>query len=109
MISININETRLSEDEWGFYVDIENINFNNSDNYKKMREKYDLNKNKFNPTLECITEEYEYYLNQQKKEVNTSNEVYNNNNNNKMCCVTKLGSTTLITLLITYLVFCIVI
>lgn len=108
MISININETRLNEDEWGFYVDIENINFNNSDNYKKMREKYDLNKNKFNPNLECIAEEYEYYLNQQKKEINTSNEVYNNNNN-KMCCVTKLGSTTLLTLLITYFVFCIVV
>jgi len=107
MISININETRLNEDEWGFYVDIENINFNNSDNYKKMREKYDLNKNKFNPNLECIAEEYEYYLNQQKKEINTSNEVYNNNNN-KMCCATKLGSTTLLTLLITYFVFCIV-
>jgi hypothetical protein len=105
MISINISE-KPTEDDWGFYVDIENANFNNYDNYKKMREKYGLNKNKFNPTLESISEEYAYYLNQQKKENDIVIET--KYNVNKTCCIVNVSSTTFITLLITYFVFCVI-
>jgi len=80
MISININE-KTREDDWGFYVDIENGNFNNYDNYKKMKEKYGLNKKIINPTLEC------------------------NNMSHKLCRITKISSTTFLTLLIIYFVF----
>jgi hypothetical protein len=102
MISINISENS-TEDDWGFYVDIENANFNNYDNYKKMREKYGLNKNKFNPNLECISEEYAYYLNQQKNEFVIT--IQPHNQVNKKSSIASIGSTTFLTLLITYFVF----
>ena len=104
MISININE-KPNEDSWGFYVDIENANFNNYDNYKIMREKYGSKRNKFNSNLECISEEYAYYLNQQTKENNITIET--KHKVHEKCSIVNVGSTTLITLLITYFVFCI--
>jgi len=105
MISINING-KSNEDNWGFYVDIENANFNNYDNYKIMREKYGSNKNKLNSNLECISEEYTYYLNHQIKENNIIMET--KHKVDKKCSIVNVGSTTLLTLLITYFVFCII-
>jgi predicted RNA-binding protein Jag len=106
MISININDNLTKEEDWGFYVDIENANFNNYDNYKIMREKYYSNKNRFNQNLECISEEYDYYLNQQKNEIDTTIELHNPEN--KRCSVVNVTSTTFLTLLITYFVFCVI-
>ena len=61
---ISINNTDLLEDEWGFYVDIESVIINDNDNYKHMSKKEIFS------TLEDISEEYEYYYNQQKEEKN---------------------------------------
>jgi 5-methylcytosine-specific restriction endonuclease McrBC GTP-binding regulatory subunit McrB len=105
MISININDNLTEEEDWGFYVDIENTNFNNYDNYKIMRQKYYSNKNKFNKNLECISEEYDYYLNQQKNEIDATIEP--ENPVNKKCSIVSVTSTTFLTLLITYFVFCV--
>ena len=99
MIIKNINKS-LKEDEWGFYVDIETANFDNYDNYKIMKAKYGSNQNEY------ISEEYTYYLNEQKKENNiiieTTYKV------EKKCSLFNYGSTTLLTLLITYFVFCVI-
>jgi hypothetical protein len=103
MLSINISE-KSNEDDWGFYVDIENANFDNYDNYKKMIEKYGSNKKKFYQTLECISEERSYYLNQQKKNdiIETTYKV------EKRCFISKVSSTTFIVLLMTYIIFCVI-
>ena len=61
---ISINNTDLLDDEWGFYVDIESVIINDNDNYKHMSKKEIFS------TLEDISEEYEYYYNQQKEEKN---------------------------------------
>jgi hypothetical protein len=99
MIIKNINKS-LKEDEWGFYVDIETANFDNYDNYKIMKAKYGSNQN------ECISEEYTYYLNEQKKEntiiIETNYKV------DKKRSLFNYGSTTFLTLLITYFVFCVI-
>jgi len=47
-------------DEWGFYIDIENIPPKYIDNYTLMREKYKI-KNKFYTDFETIYEDLEYY------------------------------------------------
>ena len=103
MSVINISK-KSNEDDWGFYVDIENTNFNNYDNYdnyKIMREKYGLNNNNFYSTIDCISEDYSYYLNQQQ-EIET---IENNFKVNKKRCIFKICSTTFIVLIITYVVF----
>jgi len=105
MITKNINES-LKEDEWGFYVDIETANFNNYDNYKIMKDKYGSNENRFNQNIEYISEEYTYYLNEQKKENNIIIET--KYKVEKKCSLFNYGSTTLLTLLITYFVFCVI-
>jgi hypothetical protein len=103
MSVINISK-KSNEDDWGFYVDIENTNFNNYDNYKIMREKYGLNNNNFYSTIDCISEDYSYYLNQQQ-EIET---IENNFKVNKKRYIFKICSTTFIVLIITYVVFYVV-
>ena len=71
-----------------------------------MREKYFSNKNRFNQNLECISEEYDYYLNQQKNEIDTT--IEEDSLNNKKCSLVNVTSTTFLTLLITYFVFCVI-
>jgi hypothetical protein len=101
MSVINISKKSNEDNNWGFYVDIENANFNNYDNYQIMRERYGLNNNKFYPTLDCISEDYSYYLNQQQ-------EFENNFKVNKKRYIFKICSTTFIVLIITYVVFYVV-
>ena len=109
---ISINNTDLLEDEWGFYVGIESVIINDNDNYKHMSKKEIFS------TLEDISEEYEYYYNQQKEEknlcicVNCTKNVINmdaetrkpQNGDSFISAI----STILITLILTFLVFYII-
>lgn len=110
---ISINNTDLLEDEWGFYVDIESVIINDNDNYKHMSKK------KFFSTLEDISEEYEYYYNQQKEERNLC--IYDNCKKNVInmdaetrkpqngdTCINKLISIILITSILTFFMFWII-
>ena len=110
---ISINNTDLLDDEWGFYVDIESVIINDNDNYKHMSKK------DFFSTLEDISEEYEYYYNQQKEERNLC--IYDNCTKNVInmdsktkktqnddTCINKLISIILITSILTFFMFWII-
>lgn len=92
MFSINIDK-KLCEDEWGFYVDIENIDFVIKDNYKIISDKYYV---KHNLILKDISLEYDYYLSKKKKD-----------NYNTIEIETEINKFSFIKLLITCFVFCI--
>jgi hypothetical protein len=64
---MSINSVNLCEDDWGFYVDIENVNINNVDNSKIMSEKCYIQNNNYHTIIQDTSEEYEYYLYYQKK------------------------------------------
>jgi len=111
---ISINNTNLFEDEWGFYVDIESVIINDNDNYKHMSKK------DFFSTLEDISEEYEYYYNQQKEEknlcicVNCIKNVINMDSekrtqqNGYSCCINITFSSMLTTSILFFFVFYII-
>ena len=110
---ISINNTDLLEDEWGFYVDIESVIINDNDNYKHMSKKEIFS------TLEDISEEYEYYYNQQKKKTNLcicdncKKNVMNmydetRKSQNDDSCINNVISTILITSILTFFIFCVI-
>lgn len=97
-------------DNWGFYVDIENLQPKYNDNYTKMIEKYKIKGNKFYTDFETIYEDLEYnnevkypqkifHYNYKIKNLNIVNNqnninIINNTNNtdiirrqNKMYCI----------------------
>jgi hypothetical protein len=99
----------LTED-WGWYVDIENMN----PIYQTRKEfiiiphrKFNINYNKLEPIEE---DEYEYYLDKQKNLddllINKNDEnIGDNKQNNITDNLIKFTSTTMITALVTYIVF----
>jgi len=100
MSVININE-KSNDAGWGFYVDIENQNTNNFDNYKITKKKL------FNSNLEDIYEEYEYYSSYERNINNCINDNNNNdiNGDNKKSHTSKSVCSIIVTFLLTYLVF----
>ena len=112
---ISINSVNLCEDDWGFYVDIENVNINNVDNSKIMSEKYYIQNNNYHTIIQDTSEEYEYYLYYQKTEnlsLSCEKNKPNTNENTKQStlifCKSKICHTVFITLMITYFVFCVI-
>jgi hypothetical protein len=102
----------LSED-WGWYIDIESMKpiYQNNPEIIRSKNKNNIIKYRLN-RLEAIEEdEYDYYIN------NIKNNEYKNDlknidftinetdDNMKSNIITNYGSTTLITVLITYIVF----
>ncbi len=99
----------LSED-WGWYVDVENMN----PNYQTKKEfviiphrKFNIHYNKLEPIEE---EEYEYYLEKQKNLddllINKNDENIDDNKQNIVADnLIKFTSTTMITALMTYIIF----
>jgi len=112
---MSINSVNLCEDDWGFYVDIENVNINNVDNSKIMSEKYYIQNNNYHTIIQDTSEEYEYYLYYQKTEnlslsceKNKMNTRENTNQTNLIFCKSKICNTIFIILMITYFVFCVI-
>ncbi len=101
----------LSED-WGWYIDIENLKpvyHIRSDFIKIQNKKLNQHYNKLETIIE---DEYDYYLNNQKNLDDitiTNNPEKTIDNNNKQYYLSKnllnIGSTTMITALLTYVIF----
>ena len=95
MITPNDNENvseNVSENSWGFFVDIEN----NCDNQKIIKPRYNI---KTHPTLDVINEECEYYLSEQNVVINE----------NIYCCIfCKRVYSSFMVILLTYVVFCVI-
>ena len=97
----------LTED-WGWYIDIENMRPINQINNDFVKNKNKNLHQKINNIYTIIEEdEYDYYMNNHKNfeekiynESNLKNPVINPNNH-----IISFGSTTLITVFITYVVF----
>ena len=97
-------------DDWGWYVDIESSN----PVYQIRNDFVNTPCKKFNPhynKLETIQEdEYECHINNQKKidDISSKNVDVNIENNNQgyVKQIFNVGSTTMITALLTYVVFC---
>jgi hypothetical protein len=99
------NEESSDFEGWGFYIDIENQNPIISNNYEKMREKYKLAKLSDVFTENC--DEYDYYVDNYNYNVEFD---YKNNNISKRSfkgLIIKVSSTTIITVALTYIVFCV--
>ena len=107
-----INNTLDEEDElWGFYVDIENIVINKNIIPKNKKIYF---------TLEDISEEFEYYSNQQSinkcdthkfdtnKHYMIMNTSYKNNKNLQGLFICNLIYNSVIILLLWYIVFCVI-
>lgn len=88
LIMATNNSQLILCDNWGFYVDIENLPPKYNDNYTKMKEKYKIKNNKFHSDFETIYENLEYnnevkypqkilYFNYKIKNIN----IVNNQNN----------------------------
>jgi hypothetical protein len=105
----NDNETKNPDaGDWGFFVDIdlENQNQTNLDN-KKMVGKCNMTNKKLNSPFEDILEEYEYYSYQQNKLV----DLEENKMNHEMtrCCLhNNICYNIFITLSLLYFIFCII-
>ena len=117
MMYINNNyENHILCDDWGFYIDIENL----TPSYKAIPE---IVTNKYNKSrifktnltnLTEIDEEYEYYK-KLENEYSSENELVENEklikhiikNNNTYNTIFKVSSTTIITAFLTYFVFCV--
>jgi hypothetical protein len=98
MISDNYN----LDNEWGWFIDIETNNnlaketiYNYKNNFKSYKTKKD-------------GDEYEYYWRIYNKNDNNNNDNKNDNNNNKCgrYFIINLGSTTFLTVFLTYLIVC---
>jgi hypothetical protein len=107
---ISINSVNLCEDDWGFYVDIENV-----DNSKITSEKYYIQNENYHTIIQDTSEEYEYYLYYQKTEnfsLSCEKNKLNKNETTKQStlifCKSKICHTIFVTLMITYFVFCVI-
>ncbi len=123
---MNNNENFLQEsnDDWGLFIDIENLNNTTYNNEDLMRKKYNFKyKNKFISQLKnfCkeIDDEYKYYTNNymfcDNKNNNTKDNNDNNDNNDNINIYIKnnvnvinLGSAACFTMVLTYFVFFII-
>jgi hypothetical protein len=99
------SEINQLSDNWGFYVDIENINPSIKSNDDEIREKYKINKfknydKKIN-NCETINEEREYYC----KEENSIEEKDESNISNM---IVNVSSTIFITAILTYFILFII-
>jgi hypothetical protein len=95
-------------DDWGWYVDIESMNTNNQIPTDLKMSPY--TKNKRYIILETIEEddEYDYYISNHKDDDDITVKTIDKKNNNKNILFKKIfnvGSTTMITALLTYVIF----
>jgi hypothetical protein len=96
-------------DDWGWYVDIESINTNNQITadlklltYKQYRHHINLE------TIEEEEDEYDYYMSNHKDDddiVVKNVDIKNNSKNILFKKIFNVGSTTMITALLTYIIF----
>jgi len=95
---MNNHKINEEDEQWGFYVDIENIVIN----------KQSLPKNKkYHLDIEDISEEYEYYSNQHKQSIN-ENILYKIQTNEKKQSFIDIFYTSIIILLLCYTIFYII-
>lgn len=91
---------KIMRDNWGFYVDIENLPPKYADNYAKMKEKYKIkNKNNFYTDFETIYEDLEYYNEVKYPQTVTyynTTDVNNNNRNKMFCAIYCIVATSLL-------------
>jgi hypothetical protein len=92
---INSQQINEEDEQWGFYVDIENIFIN----------KQTLPKNKrFYLAIEDISEEFEYYSKQHENYI-SENILYKNETNEKKQSFINIFYTSIIILLLCYTIF----
>jgi hypothetical protein len=100
-------------DNWGFYIDIENLNYVNQDNDEIMRKKYKAKKienynkfknyeNKIN-ICETIYEQDMYGEDIYGEEFEIYDDTYINKKKDSL--IVKVSSTTFITAILTYFIF----
>jgi hypothetical protein len=101
-------EPEILSDDWGFYIDIESLNYVNQDNDEIIRKKYKAkrieNYNKFknyeNKINICETI-YEEDIYREEFELYDDTDI----NNKKDSLLVKVSSTTFITAILTYFIF----
>jgi len=115
---MNLNMNHQLSDDWGWFIDVENNNYCENILFQSCKHIFKKNNLKFNK-LPIIHEddEYEYYQQnyknpEEKYDISTNNGVKNlnipknlNENINVDNNIVNIGSTTLITAILTYVIF----
>jgi hypothetical protein len=101
-------------DDWGWYVDIENINpnYQTKTDFVRMPQKRNVHFNRLETIIEHQDEEYQYHFDKQKIlddifMIENNENINENTENQKYITknILKISSTTMITAVITYVLF----